>query len=339
MGKSLLQQGEHKGAQAEFRAILQLDATHSEALRLMTRAQQQLEAAQAQAAQARGRLRNQAVDLALKLAREKAKEHAQQAANAKTQLARAREQQLKLFYHRGVGLYRQGHYQAAIDLFQQMVPLDPAHPLVQEARRLITRAETKQTELRARVAARASPGQGGALVSELEQQLTQKRIEIETVLKYAQMAMKERNYDMAIGLFQRVLAQDPRQREAQRLLEQAQLARLKDQEDQLKRQVHQDEQAMVNEVVKAQVLPEPLVQQVKLPQASPAAQGFSAKLSEPISLDFTDVALGDVVEFIADAANVSIIPSPQLDLNTRRVSLKVTQLPLELALKYLVKSQ
>ena len=140
MGKSLLQQGEHKGAQAEFRATLQLDATHSEALRLMTRAQQQLEAAQAQAAQARGRLRNQAVDLALKLAREKAKEHAQQAANAKTQLARAREQQLKLFYHRGVGLYRQGHYQAAIDLFQQMVPLDPAHPLVQEARRLITRA-------------------------------------------------------------------------------------------------------------------------------------------------------------------------------------------------------
>jgi type II secretory pathway component GspD/PulD (secretin) len=66
---------------------------------------------------------------------------------------------------------------------------------------------------------------------------------------------------------------------------------------------------------------------------------MTEKLQQPISLDFTEVSLSDVVDFIADAANVSIIPSPQLDLKDRRVSLKVNALPLEQALKYLAKSQ
>jgi type II secretory pathway component GspD/PulD (secretin)/outer membrane protein assembly factor BamD (BamD/ComL family) len=340
IGKTLLEQGYYAAAQARFRAILQLDATHPEALRLMVKAQQQLEAQQARAERAKAQLRRLAEDVAVKFAREKAKAKATQEARAREQVARAREQQLKFLYNRGLGFYRRDDFQAAIETFQQMVLLDPAHPLVRDAQRLMTHAETKQAEVRARAAARASPIPGPAIVSELEQQLAAKRIEVETVLKYAKIALKERNYEMALELLQRVLVQDPQNRQAQQLLQQAQSAKLKDEEDRLKRDVERDEQIMANDVLKAQILPETKpVQMLSPPPAGVTQQTMAAKLREPISLDFTDVALSDVLEFVADAANVSVIPSPQLDLKTRRVSLKVTELPLELALKYLAKNQ
>lgn len=340
IGRALLEQGDYATAQAECRAILALDATHPEALRLMTSAQQRHDAEQAKTARTTARLRSQAQDLAIQFAREKAKARAKHDTQARAQVAKAREAQLKFLYNRGLGLYRQGDYQAAIDAWQQMVLLEPAHPLVREAQRLISRAETKQAEVRARAFAKASPQQGNALVSDLEQQLTAKRIEIETVLKYARIAIKERNHDLAIGLLQRVLTQDPQHRDAQQLLQQVQVAKLKEEERHLTRRVEQDEQSMVNEIVKAQILPEakPAALMTPPPLVTPE-QAMHTKLREPINLNFTDVALSDVLEFIADAANVSIIPSPHLDLKTRRVSLKVTQLPLELALKYLVKNQ
>ncbi len=341
LGTALLEQGDYTTAQLEFRAILELDATHSDALRLMTKAQQRFEAKQTKDLRAKTHLREQAQELAVKFAREKAKAVAQQQTEARGQVARAREQQLKFLYNKGLGLYRQGQLQGAIDLFQQMVLLDPTHPLVREAQRLIVRAETKQAEVRARAGVRLSPNQRTAAVSDLEQQLTTKRIEIDTVLKYAKVSIKERNHDMAIELLQRVLVQDPEHRQAQQLLHEEQLAKLKDEQQRVARQVEQDEQVMVNDVIKAQQLPPQLAPVSLTPPSMTTAlpPAMVAKLREPITLDFTDVALNDVLEFIGDAANVSIIPSPQLDLKTRRVSLKVTKLPLELALKYLAKNQ
>lgn len=340
LGKQLLAQGEYDAAQAECRAVLQIDATHRDALRLMTKAQHERAAQQRSQQRQQARLRSLAQDLAVKLAREKAATRAQQDAQAQQQVARAREQQLKFFYNRGLRLYRQGEYQAAIDTFQQMVPLDPQHPLVREAQRLIMRAETKQAEVRARAAVHLSPQHRLAMVSELEGQLIAKRIEIDTVLKYAGIAAKARNYELAIELLQRVLVQDPRHRHAQQLLHEMQTEKLKEEQTQLARQVEQDEYAMLNEVVKAQLMPQTHPVQISAPPpASSSLPTMAAKLREPITLDFDDVPLTDVLGFLADAANVSIIPSPQLDLKQRRVSLKLTQLPLELALKYLAKSQ
>jgi general secretion pathway protein D len=45
-----------------------------------------------------------------------------------------------------------------------------------------------------------------------------------------------------------------------------------------------------------------------------------------------------VLDFISDSASVSIVPSPQLDLKTRRVTMTVKEMPLERAIKYLAKS-
>ena len=338
-GKQLLQQGQPAAAQAEFRAILQFDATHQEALRLMTKAQRALEAERTQAARSQLQLRDQAVDIAVKMAREKEGERSRREAKARTQVAKAREQQIKLYYTKGMSLYREGRFQEAIDVWQQMALVDPTHALVRDTQRLITRAETKQAELRARASARLAPGTAGAPVTALEGQLTAKRIEIDMLLKYAKIAEKERNHDLAVGLLQRVLADDPSHEPAQKMLERVQLAKLERQEERLEARMQRDEQAMLNDVMAAQVLPD--AKPVRLLPAPPArsARAIHEALRQPISLDFSDVPLSDVLDFIADAASISIIPSPQLDLKTRRVSLNVKDLPLEQALKYLAKNQ
>ncbi len=339
LGHALLERGDLVNAQAHFRAVLELDATHPEALRFLTQAQRRLDAQRAKAQQDEARLRRAAEELAVTLAREKAQARAKLDSQAKAQVAQAREQQLKLLYKQGLSLYRRGSFQAAIDMLQGMAVLDPGHPLVREARRVITQAEIKQAELRARASAQLRPGATPA-VPELEEQLVLKRIEIDTTLKYAKLALKDRRYDAALELLQRVLAHDPQHRQAQQLVQEVQLAKLKEDERRLMDRVAQDEQRMVNDVVKAQLLPQARV--AALPE-TPAGHGpspaMNAKLQQPISLNFKDVALSDVLEFLGDTAGVSIIPSPQLDLKTRRVSLNVTDLPLELALKYLAKNQ
>ncbi len=341
MGRALLKRSDYRAAQDAFRVVLQIDATHSEALRLLTKAQKGLEAQQTAAERKRVRLQQMAQTLAVRVANDKAKALAAHATKAQGQLAHAREQQLKWLYNKGLALYRRGEWQSAVDAFQQMVLLDPAHPLVREAQRLIVRAEARQSEGRVRIAGKLTPEpHGAAVVPALERQLIAKRIEIETNLKYAKVAIKDRDYDLAMNLAQHVLVEDPQQREAQALLQLAQEEKLKGEEARLKERVHLDEQRMINDVIHAQVLPQ--AKQVTLKSPSVVQedhQAMTAKLHEPISLDFNDVPLSDVLEFIADAASLSIIPSPQLDLKARRVSLKVTQLPLELALKYLMKSQ
>lgn len=283
--------------------------------------------------------RVQAEKIAIQVAREKAKQQALQARAAQHQLQVARERQLKSLYQQGLSLYREGAYQQAIDTLQQLALVDPAHPLVKTAERLIAKIELKQFEQHARAQTALSPEAHGAAVPDLERLLTQKRMELETVFNYARSAAHDRDYDMASKLLTGLLVQDPSHRQAQQLLEQVQRAKLKEQSERAERQMEQDEQRMINEVVKAQLLPKPPSSQPPTPVATDTAEkAFSAKLQQPITLDFHDVSLRDVLDFIADAANVSIIPSPQLDLKNRLVSIKAQQLPLESAMKYLTKS-
>ena len=339
IGKTLLEQGHSLDAQAQFRAILQLDATHSEALRLMTKAQQQLQGQQATDRRHRDQLRRQAQDIAVDVARQKAKRLAQQDAQAREQVSRTRQLQLKWLYNRGTALYRSGDYPGAIEAFQRMALLDPDHPLVRDAQRLITLAEAKQSGHQARQ--RASLARSGADVPQLERQLAAKRIETETALKYGHLALKDRNFDGAVELAQRALVQDPQNLQAQQLLQQAQLAKMDEEGNRLKRRVEQDERSMINDVLRAQILPQAKpIASASGPLEHPAADStISSKLRQPISVDFKDVPLADVLEFLGDASSVSIIPSPQLDLKTRRVSLSVKDLPLDMVLKYLAKNQ
>jgi len=337
MGEALLRQGQYAKAQAEFREVLQLDATHPAALRLMTTAQKALEAAQAEAVRNHARLRKEAERLAAKIVREKSAAIAKHATQTRAQIADARDRELKMLYKRGMALYRQGEFDAAVSVFQQLAPLAPEHPLVRDAQRWIVRAETQLAGHRAHAArSGAAPG-----VAELERELAERRLEIDTLLKHAKMARKDGRLDQTVDWLQRALALDPGHPAAQALLHDVQLAKLKDTEEQLTRRVLLDEQAMRNDVMKAQMLPPVRVMPMKgaVPASAPVQQAMADKLRQPITLEFTDVPLADVLDFIADAASISIVPSPQLDLKTRRVSLNVREAPLAIALKYLAKNQ
>lgn len=310
-------------------------------------AQQFLEAAKARveaeqranAERERERQRRDAEQLAIQMSREKLKRRADQEREAKRQVQLARERQLKSLYQQALAFYQQGAYQEAADALQRMVVIDPTHPLVKAADRLLARAELKRFEERVRSSAKLPPAAGGAIVPELEQLLTQKRIELETVLKYARAEAQAGRYDTAEKLLTAILVQDPSQRQARQLLEHVQLEHLTQERGLVLRGVATDEQAMVNEVLKAQLIPDTRTVPLTAPVlAQGPGSAIAAKLQQPVSFEFKEVALSDVLDFIADAANISMIPSPQLDLKARKVTLTVSQLPLEQAIKYLTKS-
>ena len=308
---------------------------------LLKTAQERLDAKQEERAQRqRARQREEAEALAMHVGREKLKQRLAQEQQAERQLQHARERQLKSLYQRALAAYRQGFYDEAIQMLQQMVVVDPEHPLVKAADRMIARAELKGFEQRLRSSASLSSESRGAIIPELQGRLAQKRMELETVLKYARQEFEGRNYDMAEKMLTAVLVQDPSAREARRLLEQVQRAALVDERGALTKTVERDEERMLNEVMKAQVLPETAAPAAaRPPLVTQGAHGaMAAALRQPVSFEFKDVALSDVIEFIADAANVSIIPSPNLDLKAQRVSLAAKDLPLEQAIKYLTKS-
>lgn len=291
--------------------------------------------------QARERKLSEAQKLAIDVSRHKLKERQAKTEQAARQVIKAREGQLKAMYSKATELYNDGNYQKSIEVLQQMALMDPAHPLIITANKLIERAEHKRFEQRLRASLELPSQVGGAIVPELEQLLSQKRMELETVFKYAKAAMRKRHYDNALKLLTAILVQDPNDREAKQLIEHVHTVKLRDEKALTMQRILRDEKSMINEILNAQkiphILPSMLPEQEIFSRSS--SSPFLTKLQVPISFEFNDVSLGDVLGFLADAASVSIIPSPALDLKNRMVSLKVTDLPLELAIKYLAKSQ
>ena len=289
----------------------------------------------------RSRLREEAQRIAVEFSQEKLKRQEARDREAKRQLQLAREREIKFLYQKALSLYQHGAYREAIQKLQQMALIDPNHALVKVGERLMAHAELKHFQQKLRVGVASRPAPQGGSVSELEQALTQKRMELETTLKYAKVALQERKYDQAMKLLTTVLEQDPSNREAQQLSEHAQLGKLDEERDRVATQVHEDEHAMINDVLKAQILPptpEGLSMSAQLLAGGTVDPALSAKLQQPVSFDFTEVALSDVLQFLADTVNVSIIPSPQLDLKSQHVTLKAKDLPLENAIKFLTKS-
>ncbi|MBI4598345.1 MAG: hypothetical protein HY737_08110 [Candidatus Omnitrophica bacterium] len=289
---------------------------------------------------ARERGKEEAQRLAIEMTNSKQRQRAAADQRAQGQLRLAREGQIKALYKHALALYNEGAYDKAAETLRELAVLDPAHPLVKAADRLLARVELKQFEHRLRASAQLPANAKTANVPQLEELLTNKKMELETAVNYAKAAMRNRNYAVAEKLLTAVLVQDPSASTARRLLEQVQMAAVEEERARATAQLERDERLMENEVIKAQLLP-PEPPPVSVPNPLLAAarkQRMAAKLQQPVSFEFTDVALGDVMEFLADAAGVSIIPSPQLDLKGRKVSMKAHQLPLEQAVKYLAKN-
>jgi len=63
------------------------------------------------------------------------------------------------------------------------------------------------------------------------------------------------------------------------------------------------------------------------------------KLKKPITVDFMDVGLDYVIDFLADATGVNIIPGSGVKLSEKKVNIKVKDMPLESLLKYIFRNQ
>ena len=342
-GKRALKRGDLAEAQAAFEAVLQRDPTHTHARSLLQDVAVQKARLMARALQEAKReeqgLRVQAMRVAVDVAREKSQQTTAREAKAQRQLASARERQLKELYKQGVAKWRHGARQDAVELFQQMAVIDPRHPLVAEAQRLV--AQAKPLDSRRPVAVASAPPPSS--VPALEDLLTAKRMEQDVTIKYAKQALQQRRYDYARELLERLLAQDPQHRQAIQLLHQVELAALKSEQEGLERRLAADEQRMLNDVAKAELLPPPPMSApmsgARLLPIVDDAQDALSRLTTPISFDFQDVALSDVLDFFADAASISLVPSPRLDLKSQRVSLRADRLPLGMALKYVMNAQ
>jgi len=62
-------------------------------------------------------------------------------------------------------------------------------------------------------------------------------------------------------------------------------------------------------------------------------------LKTPITVDFMDVGLDYVMDFLSEATNVNIIPGNGVKLSEKKVTIKVKDMPLESLLKYIFRNQ
>jgi general secretion pathway protein D len=63
------------------------------------------------------------------------------------------------------------------------------------------------------------------------------------------------------------------------------------------------------------------------------------KLKTPITVDFMDVGLDYVIDFLSEATDVNIIPGSGVKLSEKKVTIKVKDMPLESLLKYVFRNQ
>lgn len=63
------------------------------------------------------------------------------------------------------------------------------------------------------------------------------------------------------------------------------------------------------------------------------------KLKTPITVDFMDVGLDYVIDFLSEATDVNIIPGSGVKLSEKKVTIKVKDMPLESLLKYIFRNQ
>ncbi|MDP2910877.1 MAG: hypothetical protein Q8N76_00850 [Candidatus Omnitrophota bacterium] len=62
------------------------------------------------------------------------------------------------------------------------------------------------------------------------------------------------------------------------------------------------------------------------------------KLKTPVTVDFMDVGLDYVIDFLSEATDVNIIPGSGIKLSEKKVTMKVKDMPLESLLKYIFRN-
>ncbi|MDP2920826.1 MAG: hypothetical protein Q8O12_00455 [Candidatus Omnitrophota bacterium] len=146
----------------------------------------------------------------------------------------------------------------------------------------------------------------------------------------------------AQALVDRAMQEFPENEKFKDILHYIDMQKIKKEETALKRARELTEERMMLDVAKKHLLPEDktaklenekkIMPIVKIPE-------IRKRLKIPISVDFKDVGLDYVLSFLSDATGVNIVPSSGIDMAEKKVSLKIKDMPLEEALRYILKSQ
>jgi len=154
--------------------------------------------------------------------------------------------------------------------------------------------------------------------------------------------IREGRLEEAEVLANKAIQEFPENEKFKDILHHVDMQKLKAEEAVLKKARELTEEKMMLDVAKKHLLPErktanlekekKIVPIVKIPE-------IRKRLKMPISVDFKDVGLDYVLGFLSDTTGVNIIPSTGIDMAEKNVSIKIKDMPLEEALRYILKSQ
>lgn len=167
------------------------------------------------------------------------------------------------------------------------------------------------------------------------------------LMREAEKHLSKENYDKAISRYKDALAIDPGDLLTQELLNKVEKIR-EERLDHIYREKERiDDRMMMEEVTKAAMGAEEYRKGMRGHGYAQPKVGYKPKilpsiydqLQVPITADFRDVDLVSVLNFLSDYTGINIIASQMVIGESRPITVRFKELPLERALKYIIKGQ
>jgi len=288
------------------------------------------------------------------------------------------EESIQSTYETAIGYYNDYNYPAAIVEFKKLKELAPENRLVSQADSFIERAqgEIKKKEER-ELLARMESARSASLEMEREKRRLaldeerkkreRERLEVKKakLRKIFEARLKDRTVRERIAKIDSLMdairkqAEGNKLEDAERLVAQAmeefpdnerfkdiahyiELQKVRLEEKALKRAREITEEKMLLDVAKKHLLPEIKTGELKEgKKITPVVRipEIRKRLKIPISVDFKDVELDYVLVFLSDATGVNMVASSEIDMAEKKVTMRIKDMPLEEALRYILKSQ
>ena len=245
------------------------------------------------------------------------------AAPAESAVATAALPEDEQYYRRGVELYKQDLYREALTEFNRALAINPNH---EEARRFQEKANARLQESLAGVSG-AAPAfetidpdtirkQGETIPPNADEV---KRERIRNLLDTAARYMEAERYKVAVEIYSNVLLIDPNNPEAKEGLHKATLGARAQNVAEEEKGIQQD-RAMIREYIeKSKRLPEGAdatgikPYKFSVPEIEEKIEETKEKstmetvLESPVSIEFEDIHLSEVVNFISDSWDINIV--------------------------------
>ncbi|MBU4312844.1 MAG: hypothetical protein KJ706_09030 [Candidatus Omnitrophica bacterium] len=288
------------------------------------------------------------------------------------------EKELRDRYAKAMQYYKEANYPASIVEFKKIRELDPGSRFVSQAEDYIKKAQAQiKKEEEKEVLARMEAARLARLEMEREEKLQEEGrakkerqmqrkerekqelkkvfearlrarewkdriVRTEELMDKIRRHVTERKFEEAGSVLYLAMAEFPENERFKDILHYIDKEKLKMEENALKRAREIVEENMLLEVAKKHIVPEEkfaklettnkITPLVKVPE-------IRKRLKIPISVNFEDVELDYVLDFLSDATGVNIIPSSEIDMETKKVTIKIKNMPLEEALRYILKAQ